>query len=325
MKQTSAPHQITELIANLSEIVRLRLLRLLEAEELAVGEVAKILQLPQSTVSRHLRLLQEGGWLVRRTAGTATLYQMIADELSIEARALWVTIRDQLGVSAELEEDDRRLRAVLADRRLDSEAFFGRVAGQWDELRNNLFGEEFTTRALLSLLPRGWVVADLGCGTGNASEIMAPYAERVIAIDHSGPMLEAARKRLGDVPNVSFLDGRLERLPLEDGCIDAAVCVLVMHHIPDVAPALGELRRVLRADRNGGVALIVDMCAHDRVDYRHTMGHQHLGFSEGEIRSLGLAAGFSEVDWWELPSDPAGKGPGLFAAALRLGATEDSG
>jgi SAM-dependent methyltransferase len=318
MKETETHQSITELIANLSEMVRLRILRLLEAHELAVGEVAKVLQLPQSTVSRHLRLLTEGGWLVRRTEGTATLYELILDDLSLEARALWVTVRDQMASSADLDDDDRRLRAVLAERRLDSETFFGQVAGQWDDLRNSLFGEEFTTRALLSLLPRDWVVADLGCGTGNASEILSPYAQRVIAVDNSDAMLEAARKRLEGVTNVTFVTGTLEKLPLESSSVDAAVAVLVMHHIADIAPVLRELSRILRTPGGGGVALVVDMCAHDRTEYKRTMGHQHLGFAEDELRGLATHAGFAHVDWWELPSHPDGKGPGLFAAALRI-------
>lgn len=299
-------------------MVRLRILRLLEVQELAVGEVARVLQLPQSTVSRHLRVLAEGRWLLRRTEGTATLYRLVQDELSMEARALWVTIRDQLGDSNELSEDDRRLRGVLADRKLDSETFFGRVAGEWDDLRNSLFGAEFTTRALLSLLPGGWTVADIGCGTGNAAEILAPYAERVVAVDHSEPMLDAARKRLEGTRNIDFIESPVERLAIADGAVDAAVAVLVMHHIPDVGPALREIRRILRDDRSGGVALIVDMCAHDRSEYRHTMGHQHLGFTRSEMEGLAVAAGFRSCAWWDLPISRDSKGPGLFAAALRI-------
>jgi len=321
MKQVAAQTQtqsVTELIANLSEMVRLRILRLLEVQELAVGEISRVLQLPQSTVSRHLRVLAEGGWLIRRTEGTATLYRLVQDELSMEARALWVTIRDQLGDSPELGGDDRRLASVLADRKLDSETFFGRVAGEWDELRNSLFGAEFTTRALLSLLPEGWTVADIGCGTGNAAEILAPYAERVIAVDHSEPMLDAARMRLDGTHNIEFVESPVERLGIGDGHVDAAVAVLVMHHIPDIAPALREIRRILRADRGGGVALIVDMCAHDRSEYRHTMGHQHLGFTRSEMEGLASAAGFRSCTWWDLPCSRDSKGPGLFAAAIRI-------
>ncbi len=312
----------SERLAALSEPVRLRLLRVLEAEELSVGELASVVQAPQSTVSRHLKVLSDGEWLARRASGTATLYRMVLDDLPPASRALWVAIRGQLGDSIDIEEDDRRLAAVLAERRLDTQAYFGRVAGEWDEVRARLFGRDFTARALLGLVPRDWVVADLGCGTGNVSELMAPRVERVIAVDLSEPMLEAARKRMEGAANVEFRTGTLENLPLEDASVDASVCVLVLHHVPgDQGPtaALREMRRVLRSARGGGVALVVDMLAHDREEYRHTMGHAHLGFGVREIEAMMRDAGFRDVDVSVLPGDPEAKGPGLLAAVGRIG------
>jgi ArsR family transcriptional regulator len=170
-------------LAVLSEPDRLRALRVLEAEELSVGELANTLQLPQSTVSRHLKLLMDGGWLMRRSVGTATLYRLILDDMSLDARELWLVVRKQMGDTAELREDQRRLAGVIAERKVDSQAFFGRVVGEWDELRARLFGTDFTLRAMLALLPPEWAVADLGCGTGNAAELLAPNVERVVAVD----------------------------------------------------------------------------------------------------------------------------------------------
>jgi ubiquinone/menaquinone biosynthesis C-methylase UbiE len=302
----------------LAEPVRLRMVRCLEGQELAVGELAKVLQLPQSTVSRHLKVLSEAGLLVKRTAGTAAFYRVVMDDMAVPLRAVWVAVRGQLGGS-EFEEDSRRVSAVLGERRLDSQAFFGRVAGEWDELRNRLFGTGFTARALLAMLSPRWVVADLGCGTGNATELLAPHVERVIAVDQVEPMLDAARLRLeaGGIKNVQFAPGSLEKLPLKDASVDAAVCVLVLHHIADPLKALKEMRRVVRADRGGGVALVIDMVEHDREDYRHTMGHSHLGFSSSAMTGLMKEAGFTTTRVVELERDPEGKGPGLFAATGR--------
>lgn len=311
MKQKRSASAVTELLGALSEVIRLRILRLLEAEELSVGEVAKVVQLPQSTVSRHLKVLSDGGWLVKRAAGTATLYRLVLDDLAMPARALWVTIRGQMG-EGEFAEDARRLVGVLAERRLDSQAFFGRVAGEWDELRARLFGGEFTARALLALLPRGWTVADLGCGTGNASEILAPQVESIVAVDQSEPMLVAARKRLTGHKNVRFATGSLEKLPLADKGVDATVCILVLHHVPEPVTALKEMRRVLRRDRGGGVALIVDMLEHDREEYRRTMGHVHLGFAAAGMAGMMRDAGFAEARVEPLPTDTGARGPGLF-------------
>lgn len=314
----SASISVTDRLAALGEMVRLRVLRLLEAEELSVGEVAQVVQLPQSTVSRHLKVLADGGWIARRNEGTATLYRLVLDDLAPQARALWCAVRDQMGASPELEEDSRRLRAVLDERKTDSQTFFGRVSGEWDSLRNELFGTRFTAVALLSLLPRDMVVADVGCGTGNIAEILAPIAQRVYAIDGSGAMLAAARRRLSQHKNVEFVESPLDRIPLHSKTIDVAAAALVLHHLPDPVPALREMHRLLRTDSNGGVALIVDMVRHDREIYKRSMGHVHLGFSKDTTLGMLKDAGFTDGTYRELPSEADAKGPGLFVAIARM-------
>lgn len=314
---------IIDRLAALGEVVRLRVMRLLEVEELAVGEVAKVVQLPQSTVSRHLRILSEAGWVDRRSEGTATLYRLVLDDLSPETRKLWLTVREQMGVASELEEDSRRLTAVLAERRTDSQAFFGRVGGDWDLVRNQLFGTAFTPIGLLGLMPSEWIFADLGCGTGNVSELVSPWVKRVIAVDQSEAMLSAARERLSGAGNVDFVLADLGKLPIESSSVDAGVLTLVLHHLESPERALAEAARIVRgpvrdgtghgSDR-GGLVLVIDMVAHDREQYRHTMGHRHLGFSKQAIGGLMQQAGLSLVSYRELPVDSDGKGPGLFAA-----------
>ena len=143
MKQAPAT-PIHERLAALSEPIRLRIARLVAAEELSVGEVAKVLQVPQSTVSRHLKLLAETGWIGRRSEGTATLYRLHADDLPPEIRPIWLAVKDQ-AAEPETKDDLLRLEAVLAERRTDSLAFFGRVGGEWDHVRDELFGRRSRT------------------------------------------------------------------------------------------------------------------------------------------------------------------------------------
>lgn len=314
MKQVPPHPPLAEQLSALGEPVRLRVLRLAEREELSVGEIAKVVQLPQSTVSRHLKLLLESGWLTRRNEGTATFYRLILDDLPPAAATVWVAVREQFGrdrVASEAAEDERRLTSVLAERREDSQAFFGRVAGQWDEVRADLFGSRFTPIALLGLIPAEAVIADLGCGTGNVAELLAPFVRRVIAVDQSGPMLKAAQMRLKDRKNVDFRAAQLEELPIGDGEVDAAVAMLVFHHLPDPAAACREMRRILRP---GGTALIVDMVDHDRATYRHTMGHRWQGFSAESILGHMTGAGLVGVRYLSMASDTQARGPGLFVA-----------
>lgn len=314
----AAHTSLVDRLTALSEPVRLRLLRLLEKEELSVGELARIVQLPQSTVSRHLKVLSDGGWVVSRSEGTSTLLRLVRDDLEQAHRDLWHTVRDQMGTSAELDEDHRRLAGVLNDRRGDTQAFFGRVAGQWDGVRQELFGDRATVQSLLALLPQTWVVADIGCGTGNAAEVLAPLVAKVIAIDQSDAMLAAAQKRLEGVTNVEFLRGDVEKLPLKNASVDAAVCVLVLHHIEDPTVACAEMARVLKP---GGVCLIVDMVEHDRVQYKHAMGHRWLGFGIPQLVRLLGDAGLVDVRFSVLPSAAEAKGPALFSCTARRPAT----
>ncbi|MBS0198789.1 MAG: metalloregulator ArsR/SmtB family transcription factor [Planctomycetes bacterium] len=315
---TAPAISIADLLGSLSDPTRLRLLRVLEQHELTVGEIAQVFQMPQSTASRHLKALSDCGWLLRRTEGTATFYRLVPDDLAETARHVWIAVRSGLAQSAELREDDRRVKGVLAERRTDSVGFFGRVRGEWDQMRAELFGGRFTSAALLALIRPDWVVADVGCGTGNVAELLSPVVERVVAIDQSEPMLTSARERLSSRPNVQFVEATLDRLPIESATIDAAVCMLVLHHVDNPADALKELRRVLRPERGGGVVALVDMVEHDRDEYKRTMGHKHLGFSKESIVSMLTQAGFANPFYQELPTEPQAKGPALFVATGRI-------
>lgn len=311
-----------ELLTQLGDGVRLRMLRVLEQHELSVGELVKVLQIPQSSGSRHLRVLSDGGWVFKRSAGPASYYRVVIDDLPNEHRTLWVTIRNQLGDDATLAEDDRRLSSVLAERMTDSEAYFGRVAGAWDDIRSQLFGSGFTEHALLGFVNPEWVIADLGCGTGNATELLSPWVREVVAVDRSSEMLDAARSRLlahgGSTDRIRFVEGDLTALPIEDASVDAAACVLVLHHIDDPLSALREARRVLRTDHGGGMLLVVDMCAHDRIEYKHAMGHLHLGFADDEREGMFRDAGFSSVRTHKLRPGVEASGPSLFAAVAHV-------
>lgn len=315
-KPTNRPDEWLANLTQLGDLARVRLLRLVERTELGVGELATASQLPQSTVSRHLKALHDHGWIIKRSEGTASLYRLDEGSLDPDFRQLWETTRDRLAASPVFADDASRLKEVLGSRRTDSRAFFGRIGGEWHELRHELFGTGFGAEAMLGFLDPSWVVADLGCGTGDAAERLAPVVAEVIAVDREASMLDASKKRLKEFDNIRFLRGDLMDLPLEAGSIDAAVMMLVLHHLSEPARALSEAAKALRP---GGVMLIVDMVAHDRETYRQTMGHEHLGFQEEEMRTMGHDVGFDRITWRRLRPMATGKGPGLFAAAFFKG------
>ena len=295
----------------LSDPTRCRMLMLLEKHELTVSELCAVLQMPQSTVSRHLKTLSDDDWVASRRDGTSRFYSMPVDDLDSGARRLWPLIREQVAATTGAGQDDRRLRGVLTRRRAKSQEFFATAAGGWDHLRGELFGDEFFLWAVLGLIDPTLVVGDLGCGTGQLTETVAPYVRRVISVDGSTDMLDAARHRLGGAKNVELRQGELESLPIDSGDLDVAMLSLVLHYSPAPPRALAEVGRVVRP---GGRVLVVDMLPHDRQEYQQQMGHVWLGFSEKQITRFLTGSGFGEVRVRVLPADPDAKGPALFAA-----------
>jgi ArsR family transcriptional regulator len=302
---------ILDHLASLTEPIRSRLLLLLDRHELTVSELCGIVQLPQSTVSRHLKALADAGWVVVRGEGTSHLYTMSRDDLDPAARRLWLLVREQVGATSAAAQDQRRLQSILAERRSKSQEFFASSAGQWDRLRDELFGDRFHLAALAAFADPAWTVGDLGCGTGQVSAALAPFVSRVVAVDTSAAMLQAAQERLKDMPAVELRRGELEALPVEDGELDAATLMLVLHHVPEPPRALAEVARALKP---GGRLVLVDMFPHDRESYRQQMGHVWLGFGEDQMRGLLADAGFQHPKIVPLAPDPRAKGPALFVA-----------
>jgi ArsR family transcriptional regulator len=296
---------------SLADPTRLRLLRVLERHELGVVELCDILQLPQSTVSRHLKVLSDQAWTRSRRHGTTNLYRTILDELDITARKLWILAREQTNDWPTVQQDEMRLMERLRERQKDSQAFFAGAAGQWDKLRGELYGSRFTTAAMLALLPDNLTVADLGCGTGQLTADLARYVKSVIAVDNSPAMLKAAQKRVEGLDNVDLRRGDLEALPIEDGCCDAALMVLVLTYLADPRPALSESARILKP---GGKLVLVDLLPHDRDDFRRQMEQQHAGLEPMDLKKMLSEAGLTKISHRALPPEGAVKGPALFIA-----------
>jgi ArsR family transcriptional regulator len=303
-----APGRLLSVLGSLADPTRLRLLALLERHELGVVELCDVLQLPQSTVSRHLKVLAEEGWLLSRRDGTAHFYRA-DDAPPAAARRLWKVARAELGGWATLEQDGVRLARRLAARREESDAFFAGAAGEWEKLRGELYGAAFGGEALLALLPRDLVVADLGCGTGDLSARLARHVRKVVAVDRSAAMLKAARRRVEGLGNVELHRADLEALPLDDASCDAALLVLALTYVLEPGRVLAEAHRIVRP---GGTVAVVDLLAHDDDAFRRRMGQASLGFEPGALQALVALAGLDAARCHALPPEPGARGPALF-------------
>ncbi len=294
---------------DLSDATRTRILRVLERHELSVAELCGILRLPQSTVSRHLKLLAQEGWVQSRKDGTTHWYRMRPVELEATQRRLWQLVREHGLESSLVDKDDSRLEQVLADRRSRGEAFITASVAQWDRIREELFGSRIDAWVLAALADENQVVGDLGCGTGALCQLLAPWVHKVIGVDRSAAMLQSARKRCKLDGGLDLRRGELGQLPIDDDELSSTLLVLAL---PYSESPLAVIREASRATKSGGKLVILDMQSHTISEYRERYGHHWLGFSEGQMRDWLAEAGWSQIRWFPVPVDPSAKGPPLF-------------
>lgn len=310
------PAVVFDRLGTLADPTRTRILLILEGSELTVSELCSVLQLPQSTVSRHLKILNDESWISVRDSGASRFYSLMPSRLDAVAKRLWQVVREQFAGSTAAQQDARRKDSVLGARRVKMHTFFTGVVGNWDQMRMELIGARTDLLALLDLLDPALVVGDLGCGTGNLSEVLAPVVRRVVAVDESGAMLTAARKRLAAFENTDVRSGSLEALPVDDAELDVALMFMVTHFVLEPAKVLSEVRRALKPN---GRLLILDLTSHEREEYSVQMGHIWQGFTEPQLRSWMADAGLNVVRYRELPADPKAKGPALFSLVAEKG------
>lgn len=274
----------------LGDDVRLRLIRLLGKEQLNVKELTAILGIAQSGVSRHLGLLRKSGLVEERREGGFAYYSLRPDGAGV-ARPMWEALEASLPAAdddAELRADDARLLEVLRLRKEDFQAH-GSSAGQLVPGRS----WAAWSRAIGHLLPP-LIVADAGCGEGYLSMEAARWAEQVIAIDSSRDVLKRARQlaRKRGIGNITWKEGRIEALPLEDGSVDVVLLSQALHHVPKPDAALCEAVRALRP---GGTVLVLELRAHGQDWVRDRLGDRWLGFRDESLEDWMFRAGLDDV------------------------------
>jgi SAM-dependent methyltransferase len=302
------PEALLGWMEGLADPTRLRLLRLLEGRELGVADMKDALRLPQSTVSRHLKVLLDRGFVRSRAQGPTNLYSLAPLNGDGGSTRLWQLAKEQTEGWAAAAADSNRLQKRLEGRRRSSRAFFQGAAGQWERLREQAYGSAFLQASLLELLPPDWVVADLGCGTGGLVASLAPHVRKAIGVDQSAAMLEAARLRVASLPAAELREGSLEALPLKDGECDAALLVLVLAYVADPQPVFAEMARVVKP---GGRVVVVETASHDDAEFTARMGQQHQGFAAPVLDGWLRSAGFVNTRVRGLPADPDAAGPAL--------------
>lgn len=278
----------------LADPTRLRILALLRAMELSIGEIAQVLGQSQPRVSRHVKILVNAGLADRRKEGSwvfLTLGPPTIVSPLLHTIESWCPQGDD-----EQQADLARLKAVRALRATAAEDYFETHAANWDALRSLHVAERDVEAAIEHLLapePIGRMV-DIGTGTGRMMELLGRQAESAIGFDRSPAMLRLARTKLAQSgpDNAELRQGDIYALPLPDGAADFAIMHQVLHYAQHPAAAIDEAARVLAP---GGRLLIVDFAPHDREDLRERDAHVRLGFTDRQMAEWFAAAGLSSA------------------------------
>ena len=309
---------LQKVFKTLADPTRVRILALLEREELAVQELMAVLGMAQSRVSRHLAILREAGLLRDRRDGTFVYYRFPAPREGPWRDAWELARRERRGDPA-ADRDAAALAGVLAARDARTRSWFDSVGPEWDALRKVFNDDALRARAIARLVPPGLCVCDVGTGTGVLALELARLGVRVVAVDHSQRMLDAARAKLAaeGIESVELRRGDAADLPLDDACVDGAFAHMVLHYLPSPADALCEMARIVKP---GGVVVVVDFVEHDREWMREELGVQWLGFPLEEVRAWLERAGLADPRIEREPPGERGRDlPATFIASARRG------
>ncbi|MCM8536864.1 MAG: metalloregulator ArsR/SmtB family transcription factor [Lentisphaeraceae bacterium] len=281
----------------LADETRLRLIRLLNREELNVQEICDILQMPQPRISRHLATLKSIHLVEDRRDGTRAYYSLCKfDEILPDFKSYLESICQ--AVHSDLD----RLQVTLTKRAQISREFASDMAEHWDEISADLHSPLASMFSVAALTPRGITVADLGSGTGIMLPLLSKCADKVYAVDQSGQMLDMARKRCSQlsVSNVEYVCSDLHSLEKKLPQTDAQLLHFVLHQVASPATLLKDLRKSLK--KNGRI-VIVDQIKHDDESVRRKYGSLWLGFEKEQLLEWLTDAGFVDVDWMHLSDD----------------------
>ncbi|QIK81537.1 metalloregulator ArsR/SmtB family transcription factor [Lysobacter sp. HDW10] len=274
-------------LKTLAETTRVRLLALLEREELTVAELAAITGLAQPRVSTHLSKLKEFNLVRDRRSGVSAYYRFNEDSIDDAQAKLWAVLRDGSNDPL-LEQDAQRLPGVLANR-ADAQNWADGVAGDMERHYSPGRTWEAMARSALPLLAAGDVL-DIASGDGVLAELLAPHAKRYVCLDASRRVVTAAAERLKPFTNVEVLEGDMHSLPFDNNSFDLVVLMHALTYSSDPAKAVLEAARVLRP---GGRVLLSSLKKHAHATAVEPFGHLNHGFTSKELRKFMDKAGLT--------------------------------
>ena len=277
----------------LSDPTRIRIVALLEKDELSVVELQEITRMGQSRISTHLGLLQDSGLVQSRREGKRTFYKLAQPANGTAGDVVQLAVRG----SRELPEhpsDQINLKRIVNRRQEQAQVFFNQVAGRFDRVYGPGRSWQAFGHLLLRILPP-FVVADLGAGEGLLSELLARRCKKVIAVDNSEKIVAfgAAKAKKNNLKNLEFRLGDLQNPPIDPESVDLAILSQALHHSEDPSEAIAGAHRILRPH---GQIMILDLLKHRFERARELYGDRWLCFPESDLQRWLEAAGFKAVE-----------------------------
>jgi len=312
----SPADELQKVFKTLSDPTRVRILWLLEQEELVVQELEEVLAMAQSRVSRHLAILREAGLLQDRREGTYVSYRFVPPA-SGSWRDAWSWVAKNLEHDPTIERDAAMLERVVDARSGRSGSFFDAVGPEWDAVRKVFNDDALRARAISRLVEPGHKVADIGTGTGVLAIELAELGLQVIGLDSSQAMLDAARAKLEQkgLENVELRLGEAHELPFVDGEVRASFAHMVLQYLPSPAAAVAEMARIVVP---GGAVVLADFVAHDQEWMRADLGVRWLGFEPDEVLAWLEGAGLEQPRLEVYPAPGRGSNlPETFVVSAR--------
>ncbi|WP_319471215.1 metalloregulator ArsR/SmtB family transcription factor [uncultured Pseudodesulfovibrio sp.] len=273
----------------LADETRSRLVNVLLEYELNVGEIVQVMEMGQSRISRHLKILSESGLVDVRREGLWAFYR--ASD-SGPGRDFLDGVASLLEGEDALKRDRNRAEKVIRERTAATRQFFDDIAPEWDRMTAEVLGDLNLGHEIRERLPDCACAADIGCGPGDMLEILAATSQRVIGVDNSPKMLELAEERFSDDASMSLRIGEMTHLPLRDEEADCTVMSLVLHHLTRPIDAIREAGRVLRV---GGRLLIAEFDQHENELMRSEYGDRRLGIPREHMLEWFEMSGFETV------------------------------
>ena len=265
----------------LSDETRIRIVNLLLFHEFNVNELVEILNMGQSRISRHLKILTDFDIIEFRRDGLWVFYRPVARGIAFEFLS---ALRQFMEMEPHRHFDLKAADILSQKTRQETRTFFNAVAGAWEHMKHDIFGTFDAGTYLAGKITGCTTLADLGCGTGDILLQLKERADYVIGIDSSPNMLEQA-KGLG-LDNHSGIElrlGEMEHLPLKDQEADSVLINMVLHHLSSPETVFTEISRVLKRP---GILYILDFERHGDESFRTRFGDRRLGFSREEIVTL---------------------------------------